>query len=173
MRTPVLEAAATDPNITERLVDLLEYAARVAIPLGALKVFFVGVYKPFVTWRREHTAKTIREVLKPELDQLKSMIEDESGCAGQMKEVLTQMRTIFHDLDLFLEVSHDNRERQDETNELLDEVFGIERRVDLKRRKEIDDMLALLAERRKARRRALLVLDEPAETAGSNGQRGD
>lgn len=167
----MLEAAASDPQLSQRFLDIVEYGARIAIPLGAIKVFFAGIYKPFIVWRREHTAKTIREVLKPELDQLKSMIDDESGCAGQMKEVLSQMRTIFHDLDLFLEVSHDNRERQDETNELLDEVFGIERRVDLKRRAEIDEMLRVLSDRRKARRRVLLVLDEPAEA--TDPSRGD
>lgn len=159
MRPPVIEAA-TDPQFTQRLADVLDYGARVAISLGAIKLFFAGIYKPLVTWRREHTAKTIREVLKPELDQLKSMIEDESGCAGQMKDVLTQMRTIFNDLDLFLEIAHDNRERLDETGDLLDEVFGLERRVDLKRRAEFDEMLRVLGERRKARRRALLILDE-------------
>lgn len=171
----MIEATTSDPHLHQRVVDLLDYAARIVIPLGAIKVFVAGIYKPFITWRREHTAKTIREVLKPELDQLRSMIEDESGCAGQMREVLQQMRTVFHDLDLFLEVSQDNRERQDETNELLDEVFGIERRVDLKRRAEIDEMLKLLADRRKARQRVLLVLDAPAEagSASNNGERGD
>lgn len=164
---------ATDPHLSQRFLDVLDYGARVAISLGGIKLFLAGIYKPFITWRREHTAKTIREVLKPELDQLRSMIEDESGCAGQMREVLVQMRTIFADLDMFLEVSHDNRERQDETNELLDEVFGIERRVDLKRRKEIDEMLTVLAERRKARRRALLILDEQKDEATTQPQRDD
>lgn len=161
-----MKPVTVSPDLGQRIADVLDYGARVAISLGAVKLFLSGIYKPLVTWRREHTAKTIREVLAPELSQLQAIIEDESGCAGQMKDVLAQMRHIFVDLDLFLDVAHDNRDRQDETNELLDEVFGIERLVDPKRRKEVEEMLQVLADRRKARRRVLIVLDEPEPGTG-------
>lgn len=159
---PVPPEVLADPHVQARIIDLLEWAGRAAIALATMKGFLAGIYKPFATWRKEHNAKTIREVLKPELDQLANIIHDESGCAENMKSMLDHMRVVFDDLDKFLVIATDNRDRLDETNALLDEVFHLERRVDLERRAAIDEMLLNLRDRATFRKRGLAGGDAPA-----------
>lgn len=139
---------------TARALDVIEWAAKAAIALGSLKVFLAGIYKPFVTWRRAHTAKVVREVLDPELSALRKIIVQEEGCATRMEEVLVQTRMIFQEFDDVLEVLMDNRERIDETNGLLDEMgFSTDRRGTDARHEQVKVMVEKLHERRKHRRR--------------------
>jgi hypothetical protein len=153
--------------MTPQFWDVIDLAAKAAVGLGAIKLFLVGIYKPFAEWRKEHVAKTTREVLKPELAQLRQIIDDESGCAGRMDDVLMHMREIFTDLDKFLDVAADTRDRQDETNDLLDAIgFHAERRVDEAKQDKMRQTMADLNERRKKRRRALVVLTESLEKEG-------
>ena len=148
----------TDPHIAERVASVLEWAAKAAISLGTVKVSISGIYKPYVTWRRENNTKMVRDVLEPELKALNRIIEQESGCMTRMEEVLEQTRMIFQEFDDVLEVMMDNRERLDETNELLDSVgFSSERRLtDDRRKEEVNRMVEGLHERRKQRRRGWL-----------------
>jgi hypothetical protein len=149
-----------DPQMTERVASIIEWAAKAAIGLATLKVSLSGIYKPFATWRREHTARTVRDVLAPELSSLQQIITQEESCATRMEEVLEQTRMIFREFDDVLEVMMDNRERIDETNELLNEVgFSSERRVNDERRAEVQAMVDKLHERRKLRRRGWLHND--------------
>jgi hypothetical protein len=159
--------STVNEELTPHFINILDWAGKAMVVLAAIKTFLVAVYQPWKKWRREHDAKTIREVLAPELAQLRTIIDDESGCAGRMTDVLTQMRAIFGDLDMFLEVAADNRERLDETNELLDAVgFNADRRVDEVQRDRIAKTMADLTERRRKRRRALLILSDNAEVKG-------
>lgn len=150
----------TPPDLNVRAFDLIEWGAKAAIALGSIKVFLAGIYKPFMEWRKEHNAKTIREVLAPELAQLQQIIHDESGCADNMQTAVRAFAEVFNDLDRFLSITIDNRERIDETNDLLNEVFHLEQRLDRDRTAEIDALLSELAERQKQRRRGLTALTE-------------
>lgn len=146
-----------DPHFAERMASVLEWGAKAVIALGSLKGFITGIYKPYVTWRRDHNARMVRDVLEPELDALNRIIAQENGCMTRMEEVLEQTRMIFQEFDDVLEVMMDNRERLDETNELLDSVgFSSERRTDPDRREEVQKMVDRLHERRKLRRRGWL-----------------
>lgn len=147
----------SDPNMNERAISILEWAAKAVISLGAIKAFLSGIYKPFVTWRREHTVRTVRDALKPELDNLDRIIAQEESCATRMEEVLEQTRMIFKEFDDVLEVMMDNRDRIDETNGLLDELgLSTERRASDDRREAVQSMVDRLHERRKSRRRGWL-----------------
>jgi hypothetical protein len=149
------------------MLDLIEWIAKAAVGLGSIKVFLAGIYKPFMEWRRKLVAQTVREVLAPELKQLQDIIAEESGCAESLKITARSMHEMFNDLDKMLVIATDNRARIDETNDLLDEVFNLDRRIDHERAAEIDALLTGLAERQKLRRRgvALLVIEEPKEPA--------
>lgn len=162
-----------ETEAASHLMNVMEWAAKAAVALASIKLGFVALYKPIAEWRLEYVkrrkeaqAATIREVLAPELTQLRSIIDDETGCAGSMKDVLAQMRAIFGDLDMFLDVAMDNRERLDETNDLLDAVgFNADRRIDSSQRDKIAATMAELTERRRRRRRALLILSDNPEAA--------
>lgn len=148
------------PDINARAFDIIEWGAKAAIGLGSIKVFLASIYKPFVEWRKEHNAKTIREVLAPELAQLQQMIHDESGCADNMQTAVRAFAEVFHDLDRFLSITIDNRDRIDETNDLLNEIFHLEPRIDRQRAAEIEGLLNELSERQKIRRRGIVALTE-------------
>lgn len=149
----------TPPDLNARAFDIIEWGAKAAIGLGSIKVFLASIYKPFVEWRKEHNAKTIREVLAPELAQLQQMIHDESGCAENMQTAVRAFSEVFHDLDRFLSITIDNRDRIDETNDLLNEIFHLEPRARV-RTAEIEALLSELAERQKIRRRGIVSLAE-------------
>lgn len=158
--TPLTPVTPDDPQLGARAVNLVEWAVKLALGLGSLKVFLAGIYKPFMEWRKEHNARTIRAVLKPELEQLRGLISEESGCAENMRLAVESIRQVFTELDAFLSIAQDTRDRQDETNDLLDEIFHLDRRVDHMREAEIDALLKMLAGRRTVRRRHLAAMDE-------------
>jgi hypothetical protein len=158
--TPV--SPVPDPTLNERAITLIDWIAKAAIGLGSVKVFLSGIYRPFMEWRKEHNARTIREVLKPELDQLRGLISEESGCAENMRLAVESIKQVFHELDAFLSIATDNRDRVNETNELLDEIFHLDRRVDHMREAEIDALLKMLGERRTVRRRHLQAMADAA-----------
>lgn len=148
----------TPEDVSTRVVNLLELLAKALIALGAVWAFIEKIIKPYSTWRRERLAHLIKQVLSVELDKLDALIEAESTCAGRMERVLRRQEEIFDANDLFLEIAADNKERHDETTELLNRVFGIDERVDLVRREEINAMLHNLRERRHTRRRSIDAL---------------
>jgi hypothetical protein len=147
-----------DATLPAHAVETIDFLVKLGGALGAAWVATTKIWKPYVEWRREHIAKVTREVLKPELDQLRALITSESGCAEHMEAAVRGLTQVFGEMDSWMALAIDNRDRLDETNDLLDEMFSLERRVDYERRAEIDALLAVLKERAKARKRALVVL---------------
>jgi hypothetical protein len=121
---------AADVHNAERVADTLELLAKGGGLLAMLWAFIARVLKPYHDHRREALARTIREVMMPVL------------------------APILEDHDLLLEIALDNRDRHDEVNELLDALgFTTDRRTSEERREEVAQMIHLLSDRRRARRR--------------------
>lgn len=153
-----MNTVTPDVAIPLHTSDTIDFLIKLGAAFGALWAGVAKIWKPYVQWRREHTANITREVLKPELDQLRALIESESGCAEHMEAAVRGLTQVFSEMDSWMGLAIDNRERLDETNDLLDEMFSLERRVDYERRAEIDSLLSTLKERAKMRKRALVVL---------------
>lgn len=142
-----------ESDVSRRVLDILEFWAKALGALGVIGVFVSRVLKPYNEWRRASLAKMMREILAEELGKIDTVVSREEEIAGKIDEVLTRQDELFHDVDLFLEIAQDNRERHDELNDLLD-TMGLDssRRSDEERR-SIDMVFDQLHERRKARRR--------------------
>jgi hypothetical protein len=147
----------------ERALDVLELLAKAAIALGTIKLFLVGILKPYAEWRKEHTARTIRSVLGPELRQLNDIINKEDGCAKRLESAVATMRELFHDFDDIRQVVHAHNGQHEETNDLLNQVFGIERRMDFEKAEEINSLLVRLGNRADVRRRGLPIVPPEKE----------
>lgn len=156
--TPSEVIATADPALTARMVDLIDMLVKALIGLGAFWAALMKIAKPYHEWRKDSLVKTIRASMAPEIQQLKGIIEKEETCAGTMETVLDKMGDVFSDHDLLMEIVRDNRERHDETSELLDTVFQLDRRIDSEKRARIDAMIAELGDRGKKRRRSLPVV---------------
>lgn len=149
------------PDVPERVVALLDFLARAGIGVAAFYASMQGVVKPFLEFRRAQRekqaavlAEQVKAILKPDLDRLNAIVGREETCADQNEKILARQTEIFRDMALFLEISQDNRERHDETSELLNQVFGLDRRIDLEQRKRIDTLLHELRTKTKERREA-------------------
>lgn len=154
MNPPV--PAPDEVDTAARVASTLELWAKIAGSLLLVGGFLKGVVKPFIEWRREHQAKVIREILEPELKMLNRVISQEDGCADRMERVLKRQEALFADHDLLVDISIDNRERNDETNMLLDAMgFASDRRTSVERREEIRLMIEELERRRRERRRQI------------------
>lgn len=149
-----------DTDIVTRLASIFELLAKGGVVFGLLWGFLVKIWKPYQDSRRKVLAATIREVLAPELAQLKLIQEGvkntqeyEDSCANRLELVLKQLQNLFGDHDDLVVLARDNRDRHDETNDLLDAMgFTSDRRhpEDEARMKKLIDGLD---ERRKRRRR--------------------
>lgn len=153
---PMNPPPAVDVDVSQRALNIVEFLTKA----GGLAALFAGVlkwaWKPYVEWRRHRMALLMREVLKIELVQLKELTDREHGCVERMEVMVGQITTLFGEHDMLLEVVYDNRERHDETNQLLDALgFSTDRRSDSDRRDELDGMIGRLNERRMARRRGI------------------
>lgn len=149
------------PDVPERVVALLDFLARMGISVAAFYAAMRGVIQPLMEFRRAMKerqaaalAEQVKTILKPDLDRFRAVVEREETCADQNEKILARQTEIFRDMALFLEISADNRERHDETAELLNQVFGIDRRIDLEQRKRIDTLLHELHTKTKERREA-------------------
>jgi hypothetical protein len=142
-----------DFDVAGRAASTLELWAKMAGAGLIVWGFLERVAKPYFTWRREAQGRMIREILKPELDQLRNMREEEDGCARRMEHVLRQLKELFGDHDGLYLVALDNRERLDETNGLLDSMGFSSAARHPDRSAYIKEIVERLGERRKARRR--------------------
>lgn len=123
---------ANDPQLSDRAADTIELLTKAGGLLGLAWAFMAKVLKPYHERRRDQMARTIREVMVPVL------------------------QPILADHDVLVELALDNRERHDETNELLDLLgFCSERRTSDERRAKMSEMVTALADRRRERRRRL------------------
>lgn len=137
------------PTMPKRAADVLDYAARITVSLVAIWAFVEKVGKPFASWRRKRLSSDLREILRPEFDRLERL----GTCADRIEVVLVRQDALFKDIDDFLTIARTNTERLDETNELLDEIFHLDRRVNTERRAHIDELLNALARRSQERQR--------------------
>lgn len=157
-------------DVATRIASTLELWAKIGGSLVLCWGFIARVYKPLVLWRREQQAKVVREVLAPELQQLATVQaelretrEHEDGCAGRMERVLDSLREFFSDHDRLIEIALDNRDRLDESNDLLDALgLSSERRTDEERRRIVDEMVNRLTESRRRRHRDPDAIITPA-----------
>jgi hypothetical protein len=155
-----MDPTSGDANASERIASTLELLAKGGGLLGMLWAFLAKVLKPWIEARRKARVTEIRDAIAPEVDKLNDLIEREEQCAERNEE-LHDRQQIFHErqqrifgeFDQMLKILVDNRERINEQNDLLDQVFALDRRVDPDRRREIDVMLAELHQRRKDARR--------------------
>jgi hypothetical protein len=120
-----------DAGNAERVKDTVQLLVETGGLLGMLWAFIARVLKPYHDYRQAQLARTIREVMVPVL------------------------APIHDDHDLLIDIALDNRDRHDETNELLDFLgFTSDRRTTSERRDEVAQMVTTLAERRRVRRRS-------------------
>ncbi len=141
-------------DVLARMASTLELLAKVGGTLALLWGFLAKVIKPYQTWRRESQARIIREILAPELAQLREITVHEDSCARRLEVVLSHLRDLFGDHDSLLTIAIDNRDRLDETNELLDAIGFTSSRQHPDRIEHINSVVAKLDERRKIRRRS-------------------
>lgn len=147
---------ASEHEISARMLDVLEFLAKVAGSLGVVAAFVKGVWQPCRKWRQESLGKAIRAALAPELSAIAGIVTADEQCAEGLRAVTKRVGELAGDLDLFLELARDNRERQDEVAELLDAVgFSTDRRLSPERRVRGEEILNALIERRLAARRRI------------------
>jgi hypothetical protein len=143
------------PDAAQRAADTVEYLAKFAGSLGALWLFVAKVAKPFTEWRRKQLTAAIREAMAPELAAIAEIPDRDREVNAKLMLSLERQGQVFDELDLFVLVVADLKDRHDETNELLDAAgFGSrERRRGHERRQAADDALAELQGRLVSRRR--------------------
>lgn len=140
----------SDPQIGERIADVVELGAKVSIGLGAVWAFVAKVLKPFTVWRRASRLKARADAEA----EIRLMFDKEIQAINRIPTLESQIDVLFKDHDILLDVAFDNRERHDETNALLDFLgFTSDRRSSEERRDVVAEMVTTLAERRKERRR--------------------
>lgn len=108
-----------EQEIAARAGDVLEFWAKAAGVALALWQLVERVGKPYFAWRQKRFDASIRAVLKAELECINSVVEREEEIKGLLERIIERQDEIFADIDLFIEVAQDNRDRHDETAELL------------------------------------------------------
>lgn len=142
------------PEAAKHVGDVLEFGGKAAVALGAIWAFVIGVVKPYSAWRSKRRAAEIRAALEPELKIIAALRDREEEVDRKLQLTLDRQSQVFDELELFLVVVGDNRDRQNETNALLDEVFASpDRRVNGVRRQAADEALEQLQGRVRMRRR--------------------
>lgn len=146
-------APVPGPETPQRAMDLLDFLTKAA----GLAVIFAGflkwAWKPYVDWRRRRMAELIHDVLKQELDQLSTVVD----AIGRIETVTDQIKILFSEYDLMMDVVIDNRQRMDETNDLLDGMIPTQ---DRRRREPALQVFEELMDRRRVRRRKLDINEE-------------
>lgn len=148
------------PDTAERVGDVLEWGGKLAVSLAAIWAFIAKIGKPYFAWRQRMRQQMIRSALTEELDCIKRMTTKQEETDHKIDLVLERQTVTFEDMELFLDIAHGIKERQDEVSDLLDEVGlasrdrreGREGR-DEDRRSRVSTALDALQDRRKARRR--------------------
>lgn len=140
---------SAEPELNDRLASIVEFFIKLSGGFVAVYAVVEKIGKPYFEWRKERLAQEIRKVLAPELERLGQL----SICNERLEVVLDRQSALFRDIDNFIVIATTNTERIDETNDLLDEVFHLDRRSDGVKRQQIDQLLKDLAERQRARKR--------------------
>lgn len=162
-----MNAPAPDlpPDTAERVADIMEYTAKTAVSLSAVWAFIALIARPFTEWRRKRLREAIREALKPELAAIADMPARETETNRKLDIALRRQDQVFDEIDLFVLVVADNRERLAEMQDLLDSTAGLtagdrRRNAPGARRRLADEALQELQGKLRARRRARTELAE-------------
>lgn len=135
------------PDAPQRAAEVLEFLAKLAGALAIVWGFIAKVAKPFVDWRRRRLQEAIRDALRADLDPLREL-------PSRVELALERQDQVFDEIDLFLEVIADNRDRINEINGFLDEVgFASRDRRHAERRRTADEAFDELQGRLRSRRR--------------------
>lgn len=167
----IVAAVAPGPTSSERILDTIEWLAKLAGALVIVWGFLEKVAKPYGEWRRrqrererQRMAEMVRDILREELTQLEGVVHREGEVVRLMSEMIAIAQEVFRDLDDLLKVARDNHDRLDETNLLLDETgFTSDRRKSIrpeedKTAKANAEMMEALSQRQSARRRRVDVM---------------
>lgn len=139
-----------DPQITERVADVVELLAKIAGGVGIVWAFLLKGAKPFIEWRRKAKGRERLELER----HVREMFAAELRAFGALSDLPGRFDLLAKDHDILLDIALDNRERHDETTALLDFLgFTSDRRSSDDRREAVADMVNALAERRRDRRR--------------------
>lgn len=149
----------TPPDWSNVAAEVATWLGRVAASVAGLYASLHVIYKPLQEYRKTYRerqatalAANVRSIIAPEIDRMNALADREETCLEGNERVLKLQRAIFEDVSSFLEISRDNRDRHDEMSELMDQVFGLDRRVDLEKRKRIDNLMTALRDRHQQRR---------------------
>lgn len=140
-----------DPQITERAASTVELLIKSGSLLGMLWLGVTKVLKPYHDYRRNSLKAAMAEILEPTMAKMNEAIDKEADCAERQTVVYERQTALFEDIDLFLKLAEDSHARHDETNGLLDQLFGLERRIDHEKRQEVEGILKVLRNRRRIR----------------------
>lgn len=150
---------------------VVEFLAKVAGSLLIVWGFIVRVWKPFVEWRRRRLTDAIRLALKAELEAMAGLPERDQALLDKVNLALDRQEQVFSEIDLFVIVMADSRDRMDEVTDLLN-VSGFASRdrrpvERTDRRRHADEAMAELQGQLRARRRRTddaRTLDEDRRT---------
>jgi hypothetical protein len=142
------------PDMSQTTLDVIELWGKLVGVLVATAGFFRLIWKPYTDWKRKQLAEMIRAVLKEELTDVGQLKTGQEEIMTHIRKLERQVETLFNDVDSFIEIATDNRERHDETADLLNAMgLSSDRRVDPDRREHIDGLMSGILDRRKSRRR--------------------
>lgn len=150
------------PDPAQRVADTVEFLARIAGAALIVWGFIAKAGKPYFQWRQKQFSATIRAVLKEELACLAQLTAREEEINAKLDLALERQERVFDELDLFVAVLADSRDRLDEVKDLLNEAgyASRDRRIHSDRRVAADEAMAELQGRLRGRRRQEDHLEE-------------
>lgn len=135
-----------DADTVKRVSDVIELLAKVAGSLGLLWAFLAKIWAPYRKRRDENLKRAIREALQGEIAVVESLNHPEEGWKSRIERIEKT-------LDRLSELALNNQDRHDETNGLLDALGFTSDRRSGEERRDIEQMVSALKERRHQRRR--------------------
>lgn len=143
---------------------MIAYASKWAIAAGSIYGLVEKVGKPYYDWRKNRWAGIVREALKPELEAMNELKHTSDSLTEMIELVLLRQKEMFEEMDMFMVLASDNKDRHDETNDLLTAAgFSSDRRFDLAGRERIETLFREL-NRRKTERLRLADREKKAES---------
>ena len=140
-----------DPQFADRAASTVELLIKSGSLLGMLWLGVTKVLKPYHDYRRSSLKAAMAEILEPTLAKMNNAIEREVESAERQAVLYERQTVLFEDIDLFIKLAEDSHDRQDETNGLMDQLFGLERRIDHEKRVEVEGILKVLRNRQRQR----------------------
>lgn len=140
-------------DLSSRALGVVEFWAKFAGGAAIVWGFVVKIVKPLMDWRRKRMSDMIRAALKPELDLLQGNSTQMQEIAEDVSRMAQRQEEVYMEIDSLLEIAQDNRDRHDETADLLNAMgLSSDRRL-ADRRQRVEELFEGLNDRRKERRR--------------------